>query len=211
MEILIAKDKEWDEHFGVCPFCHVISAYNLECDDYVDKPMLWCGCSCARCVLDLPLEFDWNTLDKVGSFDQVRQIVPDMEREQTDQIFKESDFIFYRAKLLFILGVVNSTLSMYRSTKQLSQEEIRDFVDSGYSKEKRRELGLLEQEPDDGSYDADVDSVDMTLAIDCNSYNALEPKIPYPNNYDLNHDGIFVYLTCKNEDGVISHIKYWGD
>lgn len=58
----------------------------------------------------------------------------------------------------------------------------------------------------------DEDTEDLwTLSLPVDSYNIVEPKVPYPLGINLSHDSITIYLKCVNSKGEEFVALYWGD
>ena len=57
----------------------------------------------------------------------------------------------------------------------------------------------------------DENDANFNLSLSCQSYNADEPSIPYPDTFDMSHDGITIFLQCKNAKGETVVVSYSGD
>ena len=207
-----------DEPIGVCPFCHAFEKRNVQIEDYVERPMLWCdGCG-ARSVLDLPLEFEVAALDSdpvvetLGACEDLKRLDPDAhprDHPAHREEVKLDAYRFFRVPLLWIRRAVCAGLDRYRTTRALSQPELRRFVASNYDGSIQRELGLEKRK----KRLRDPHEVDLALGIECQSYNAEKPAVPYPPHFALDHDGIYAYLECsKGPDAAeCFRVMYWGD
>jgi hypothetical protein len=59
----------------------------------------------------------------------------------------------------------------------------------------------------------DEDKIDWRLSLPVNSYDPEHPneRNPYPKNFDIAHDGVYVHVLCEDENGNDLHAYYWGD
>ncbi len=187
-----------------CPYCLCIEENNCQYIDYVDKPMLWCGYDCARCVLDLPLDItnvEIKKLEKIGNINDLKI----KHQELNYNNIKNNNYEFYYVNLLFIEKVINSKLAHYTVNETLDDNIIRDFIKSNYDKQMMKEYNIAKIK------NICDDKINFNLSIDCNSYNAVKPSQPYPKNYDMGHDGPSIYLRCLDKDNKIIYVSYCGD
>ncbi len=187
-----------------CPYCLCVEEGNCQYIDYVDKPMLWCGGDCARCVLDLSLDvtnIEIKNLEKIGNIGDLKIKHPEFNYNN----IKNNNYEFYYVNLLFIEKVINSKLVHYNVNEILNDDIIRDFIESNYDKKIMEKYNIMKIKD---IYD---DKVNFNLSIDCNSYNALKPSQPYPQNYDMSHDGPSIYLKCLDLNNKIICTSYCGD
>jgi hypothetical protein len=49
------------------------------------------------------------------------------------------------------------------------------------------------------------------VSLACDSYDAMEPLVPYPETFNTAHDGISMFLNCVNSEGCEFLVEYWGD
>ena len=102
--------------------------------------------------------------------------------------------------------VISPKLSDYVSPQPIDEPIVRQLIDSNYDPELCAHHRIIKR-PDHYH----PDDVDFNLSLTCASYNAEIPRCPYPKNFELDHDGVYVYLRCRERDGRIVTIKYWGD
>lgn len=208
---LSADDGEEDWQILICPFCHSFAPRNFQFDDYVDRPMLWCDKCPARSVLNLPIlqvvvGIDPTTtpyqLTKIGTLLDIHRIDPTLDLST----IPDRPYIFYYTTLLFIERIISSRLSDYTTPQPIDESIVRQLIDSNYDPELCVQHGIVKR-----SDHFDPDGIDFNLSLTCASYNAELPKYPYPRNFELDHDGVYVYLQCRERDGRMVTIKYWGD
>jgi len=76
---------------------------------------------------------------------------------------------------------------------------------------------MIEYNIKEENYDEDEEqiqydnSIRFNLSLPCNSYDAENPEIEYPENFQLDHDGVFVYLQVTADDGGKQNLCYWED
>jgi len=123
-----------------------------------------------------------------------------LSRTDVDENYRAHEgnqYLIYKVELAKIEKVINYQLSQIRATDTLSQDQLRQLIDS-YS--------------DDSDEDENEDrQIDFKYGLDVNSYNVKDPIISYPKNLDLRHDGIDIYLDCTTSKGKPFQCRYWGD
>jgi len=60
------------------------------------------------------------------------------------------------------------------------------------------------------NYEPDPTFEDAPSVV-CNSFNVALPEKKYPENTDLSHDGVYIWLLCQSADGKEIRVNYWGD
>lgn len=209
-----------DEPIAVCPYCYSCRRGDFQIEDYVTKPMLWCSECGARCVTSLTMpSHNMSTaspqLPTVGEWRFVLMRCPLATVKSKDLNLEH--YLFYCVSLLKIMRVMNAELSEFTADRSLSQGWIRDFVEGGYNEEFGLMLGIKKRTGKYPAYEDEDTEVDMSLSLDCRSYNAALPKNPYPSNYELRHDGVYVNLECRKlprdyqSCSDIIRVCYWGD
>lgn len=239
--LIIIGNNEWEDVFIICPYCNEIAgcgafgiADGFELDDYVTKPMLWCDSCGARCMFDTTCDELLRTdpyyinvpgrVKKLGHISLFFKMYPHLESKIKNKIYTEENInnskIFYEVNLLKINRVVNWKLVHYiKSAEEFvkcinsnislptpSQEDLRRFIASNYDKKIADEIGLNDAWITDTSL--------MQLGIECGTYNAERPIRPYPKNFYLDHDGVYVNLECsciRDKKEKILYENYWGD
>lgn len=186
---------------GKCFVCNNSSDYeNLQYDDYVNEPMLWCDSCGARAFLDVDLDAFADLLE---------------DSENTDNkyyVHLTSDIHAYKFPLKKVKRVRPSNLD-YTSRVQLSDSQARKLLELNcfkyeqlseevikkYDLYKIKEYGELE--------DKNV----MNIALRCDSYDVMTPLIPYPENSEFDHDGIYLHCEVEDSTGKIENTYFWGD
>ena len=201
-----------DDFDAICPGCFKIGRGGggenvLEYRDYVTKPTILCDCAWIkehepgfRAVLKISidkLKYLEKNMPKPVSLPQEY-----VDKLKYDEFFKElvsENTLFYKFPFAFITRVVASNLSGYSSKVPLTREQITEFVNSECSDEvaKKYNIETLDEDKYDVS-DLDPDRPNMmrnlfNLSLECNSYNIAKPIVPYPKNFSLDHDGVFVF------------------
>jgi len=93
----------------------------------------------------------------------------------------------------------------------ITDEETREFL-SDNSRVVMDSLGIVERKKDKfGNCELDDNENIFDLSLPVDSYDAENPKVPYPENMDLAHDGIYIYVLCEDENGNEFKVCYWGD
>ena len=185
----------------ICPWCKCCDWESFYISDYVEKPMIWCNNCPAYAVLDLDLEFSKKDVIPVEK-------VPFEFNFMNYSCYSDDikDYDIYEIDLLWIDKVVSQGLDNYKPTHELTQDEIRKFIESSYDKDLAQELSLEIYESDEAEKD-----VAEKLGINCLSYNIKEPRFPYPDKFDMRHDGIHMHLQCIDKNGKVITVCYWGD
>ncbi len=220
-----------DNQITLCPLCNYIddSYEDLQIEDYVTQPMLWCdNCGC-RLVLDLKHNYDDN-YDYNYNTENLLFNVSEEVKDIFENIIIEDNIqnpLIFGIPLVKIHKVVNRDLYKYgvKESQSLSQKELIKFINSDfdlennpkfYKKPKKKEdyykptsdsedLGIFIDTPDR------IIDFDVGLIIDdynVDKVNEICPKL------DLSHDGRCVYLQCysnEGENGELYQMTYWGD
>ena len=197
-------EPSWEDLHGICPSCSYICKgedLSMAYIDYVSQyVMMWCdGCG-ERAVLDLDQNWVEDikrytpitvTLEEVDSFSQHRDFFKKLLSGYPGKIY------LYKIPFFKILRVINSKLSGFYSEKSIPEEKVRKFIESDY------------QDLPEGVYEEDIDEdeINFNLSLPCDGYFVEDPNKPYPMNFELNHDGVYVHLLLENGE----HVYYWGD
>ena len=110
----------------------------------------------------------------------------------------------HQIDLCKILKVVNGELCYFVVNREVTQDQIIEFIDSAYDDS---ELFLKAPKV----YINDVNDVDFKVGLECNTYNVDEPVTPYPKFFDIDHDeDSYIFLECQRPNGEILKTCYWG-
>src|SRR5579871_6806922 len=183
-----------------CPFCHHRNEYdNIEWEDYVEYPMLWCRSCGARAVLDP---------ESYYTFNESLEVPP----------------VSIEIPLLFIERACDSHMSDVCSSRRLTEEEMKLLTHSYNDYKRQYDPKVIEQlglrlytqdeldEIDHGSSEPDRlyssrQSI-MNVSVEINSYNVEEPAKPHTAYVDMSHDGVYVYLLVVKLDGTRRIVSY---
>lgn len=184
-----------------CPFCEALpSDYDFQIDDYCTQPMLWCEKCEARSFLNITEEY-LREIEK--EYYVSKSVIKTIKLEVLyDSKKKIVDVIRFDSNLLLVKEVVNHILLIYKTKTKLSEKKIRKFVKSDYSEELASKYGIVKRDED-----ADLSCDSGFLPLTCNSYNTENPETPYPDNFDMSHDGVIVLCFCEDN----KRCWYWGD
>lgn len=170
------------------------------------------GNSCAaRAFLDIELleEFD-NLIDNPGNNDN-KYYIP-----------LTSDINAYKFPLKKVKLVRPNNFD-YTSNVQLSDQQVRELCELEYFKYehlseeviKKYDLRQLTEEYEDNEEDEDNEEEDnrqhMNIALTCDSYNLMDPLVPYPKNADFSHDGVYLHCEVEDSKGNVKTTCFWGD
>jgi len=109
----------------------------------------------------------------------------------------------HKISLCKILKVVNHELCYFVPTQDVSQTDIRIFIENGYDG-----LGFKDSTK---TYINNAEDVNFNIGLECGTYNVEEPKIPYPKFFSTDHDeDSFMFLECQNSKGETFKVTYWG-
>ncbi len=138
----------------------------------------------------------------------------------------------FSVEFVFITLVINSDLGLFQSKEKQTQEKIRQFIENDYGRNGLNIDGLMALdffECDDKKYkylenvpkstmDADSEKImfsdkSYNMALECNSFNIENPKIPYPKNFSMDHGGSYVFCQgyVLDKPNEIIYSRYWGD
>ncbi len=53
--------------------------------------------------------------------------------------------------------------------------------------------------------------IDIPVYFNVNSCNSEKPLVKYHEKFNVNHDGVYIYLICEDETGKEFLMSYWGD
>ncbi len=232
----VARIIYYDEHFelgAMCPFCNHGEFESLQYSDYVEKkPMLWCGWCGARSVLDISLGDVEKLYDEVSvlSPEESKLVYRDVplcfiERVSNMQLCrytkKERPHLPQECVREFVEKIDCNTL--WEKCPSHDYDGLHDDC-----KEKRCEVcnEMLKHEGvgfnvyGEGNVEGEDECefrggqkselIDFGISMQCNSYDVEVPLVPYPNNFDLRHDGIYIYLQCVDSKGERFTTCYWG-
>jgi hypothetical protein len=214
---IVGINKEESEFLGICLRCKAVSEFVY--DDYVDKPMVWCWTCDSRCVLDITnTDIRNEEFGKlIGGEAELSKLYPGISYVNDDDK-NVKDYLFYVVENLFITKVLNNDMADYKATRDITQAEIRNFVESDYNETIGKQYGIIKRicENDEINFNRElrkdgIGKKDMRLALDCLSYDAEYPINPYPEEYTLDHGGIFVYLEIQDKNNRTMVVRYWGD
>jgi hypothetical protein len=199
---------EEDEGCAVlCPFCGNVG--ELQHEDYVTAPMIWCDNCGARSVLKLPLDrgnVDFAGCERYEPSDL--EIVAFRKLHHHNSCTFETTTKYYKVPVEKIAFVANCELLPYKAGEKIpSLTDIAKLIESDYSKDIVEELGLLECDDDEIGYSLYEPQHPLNLKVPCDSWNVVEPKVPYPKGFHTHHDGIEVGVELEN--GTV--VYYWGD
>lgn len=199
--------RDYDQTF-ICPFCRSTSEKcynyfysNLQFSDYVKEPMLWCTSCGARAFLDIDLkEFD-NFIDNPKSIGN--NCVP-----------LTSDINAYKFPLKKVRLVRPNNFD-YTSNVRLSDQQVRELCELNYfeyerlSEEviKKYDLRRITEDEDEDENNRQH----MNLALTCDSYDVMNPLVPYPKNADFSHDGVYLHCEVEDKEGKVKTTCFWGD
>lgn len=221
---------------AVCPFCNCISKEANYEDllwyfDYVDQSMIWCdGCK-ARAFLDVSVKMltlldhedpspspspsydeikqreEWITNNIVDAKEVPQELVSKIMKKYEDDI---KQIRFFRVKVLFITRIKNFQLLHYTAKDPVPEENISKWIKLNSYNYHVNEytdgsvFGMIEKSEDNDNYQ------EFNVSLPCNSYNAKNPAKPYPEGFELPHDGMYVCCEVLHH-GIIRYYKYWGD
>lgn len=221
------SEKERDLRI-TCPFCDHKEYNDVQWDDYVEKkPMLWCeGCG-ARSVLDMSPddvrriydlpeeEFERFTLEAPLCF------IERVSNMQLCRYTKESPPLPQESVREFVGKVDCHTLwnkcpSHDYDGLHYDCKEGRCEVCNEILKHEGVGFNVYGEGNSEGEDECEFrcgeksELIDFGISMECNSYDVESPRIPYPKNFNLMHDGIYVYLQCVDSKGERFTTCYWG-
>lgn len=217
----------------ICPYCNYAciceNGNHLQFDDYVDLPMLWCDSCGARCVLDITINDIHQMLmcenpivpkSIVHKQAYIKYVTATLmnDHQCCDNINNNrTEVCYYFVDLLHIKKVVNFDLDRFKPKESHtpSQDDLFKLIESNYDSLIADKLGL-EYVDENYIYDFIMDDEKplkyiQKMGIICNSYNSQRPSVKYPSNFELSHDGVYVYMECIKHNGDAIVVKYWGD
>jgi hypothetical protein len=206
-----------NEVYGV--ICHCGRTDVLQYTDYVVKPMIWCDSCGARVVLDIPLEREQITLGTEVD----RPTIKNFSLSSYGSDIRTEDFYspktkFYKANAFKIKRVMNCALEQYRAPRLLTREEVCNLIPlvdvrDGPTQVMLGDLCIVERndyELNDKFQEFGLTEEDFWISVECDSYDVESPRIPYPEKFHTDHDGINVWLELEGPRGI-EYCVYWGD
>lgn len=213
-----------------CPFCNYKECNDVQWDDYVEKkPMLWCeGCG-ARSVLDMSLddvrdigdlpeeEFERFTLEVPLCFIErvsnmqlctyTRKGFPPLPQENVREFVEKVSVETLRKKC-----PSHDYDGLHDDCKEgrceVCNEMLKYSCNIGFNVYGEGNVEGEDECEFRGGEKSDL--IDFGISMECNSYDVETPLVPYPKNFDLRHDGIYVYLQCVDGKGERFTTCYWG-
>lgn len=199
----------------ICPQCKVCQdgESNYYIDDYVDckcdedkvydaywTGMIWCYEGClGRFVLDpyiAPVK-----ITKEEALDRYPQLKVECDDEDDDA------FEYIEVTLAKVCQLVDSNMLEYKTKKKLSREEITELLDSNMDAEICKKYQLVKLD----IYDDYTTEYAFNLSVPVDSFNAFNPKQPFPKKTNLCHAGCYIYLKCQSGTGELFNYLFWGD
>lgn len=201
-----------EENGFICPWCHLAGNDSYQVGDYVafvehgrqtrehEACMLWCDCGARAVALT-------KTICEVAESDLTRE-----EREAIDRYRENHNvthlFRYGEVELAWIDRVYNRQLFRFPESEP-SQERLREWITENWSEDQRGTSHIPNHlSGKDFGY---IQQPDFTRGLEVHSYNVETPQVSYPKEFDLSHDGIYIYLLCRDENGVEFQFVYWGD
>ena len=139
------------------------------------------------------------------------------------------NFIEQELNKYVIKDIANIIMSYDKITSDIVREFVKSAKKDKYSIERHpceienetderknirnmyRIVNKKEDEFDNVKDNNDIHNDFWKLSLPVNSYNSENPLIKYPSNFDLSHDGIYIYLLYEDLKGNIFCMNYWGD
>lgn len=203
------KPRDYNQTF-ICPFCR--STYekvsnftyaNLQYDDYVKEPMLWCESCGARSFLDIDLDVFTDLVENSDSKNiNNKYYVP-----------LTSDIHMYKFHLKKVKCVRPNNFD-YTSNIKLSDQQVRELCELNCYKYKQLSEEIIKKYnlcQIEGDNDDEYDEKLMNIALLCDSYNVMKPVVPYPKSANFSHDGVYLRCQVEDEEGNIKNTCFWGD
>lgn len=220
--------EHFENFYVFCPSCcdcenNECEDFNVELqiDDYVDQPMIWCRCQ--------GLIFLLKDTVKVVSKEYIESVNPKYFTALDDEkktIFDDPKNKFVSVRNAFIKRMTDSRLDRFCSKKQLSSDETSQFSEDMeksfnlYSCKEEDILNFLKsnsiaikyniEKRNENEYNLDSKEV-LNIFVDVNSYDLNEPKIPYVPSISLSHDGVYIHVLCEDEKGNDFTSRVCGD
>lgn len=196
--VTIRKYDKYHLYSIICPVCSDKSEDNTQISDYTTQMMNWCE-ECGTytlldCIVNLcelyKCKCSRSYKKCICSWRKIKEYKYTSYNFDNAIIFNKKKFM---VPSLYVLKLLNRDIIMnYYCDMKINDnnEVLHDFDDKFQSVETDEELIELFK------YGAVVNSHDP---------NTINDK------YDLSHDGIYIYLLCKNINGQLVKAKYWGD
>ncbi len=213
MDVYCYTEIKYDFIFGCrCPECGEFTNEDGSGPhipgDYCEESMLWCNCAIPhrgfRGVLEL--DYEQKNLYKYEFKDILPFEIPDRLKV---------GYKWFKIPLIFINRIVNYQLYLHYSDIPLANQDVVEFINSNfdtkiqtrikkrYKSEKEDDSNLPDEDEYKEIHGEEPDNL-FNIAIDCKSYNIWNPKIPYPKNFDDNHEpGMYYEYFDKNNNPVI--------
>lgn len=213
------KDAKHDYYrVAMCPFCGDVKEEELlQADDYVYPcPMTWCYTGDCQ-EYSVLLEDNAQIIDKSE--------LPEKLQAYMDKC--KDELIPYKIPLAKVLKIMNRQFYDFKfkdnshSGENMTEADMRKMIElsPGLCNDPSEEFkaflnkwGLIPKDDEDQfDYEYPGDDLDFTFHLPVNSYDVFGPETPFPENFDLAHDGIYIYLQCLDADGKQFIMTFWGD
>jgi hypothetical protein len=215
--LLCCLDNDYNSIISFCIECEkIVCSENIIWDDYCNNPMLWCN-SCGARIFFNKKTFYSNTKiinnNIILTNSQIQQIKNEIntwgEIPNIDSILSN----FKVVELLIVKKVVNDKLAKCYYKKNKSQKSINKNYNNS------SDLDSDNSSDSDNSNVSDIFNHNslwkcekfFNIGFECNSYNVNNPLIPYPDDFDISHDGKYIYCQCIDKNNKIIYCCYWGD
>ena len=213
MDVIIRMNDEEELIDVKCPYCNSFS--DLQYEDYIEYPMIWCDTCGVRCILntkkydDMYDMYDSN-LTLYNLYKQYFNLY--YEKIKYDDMNDTDNMIYYiKVDLMKIIGIKDPTLSDYIALEVMPVEDVFTFVNSGYSDIKlitKYKITKLNTEEDGFDYIIKYRNISY---IPCDTYDVFDNATLIPKNFRYCHDGVYFKVKCINNKGDIIYTKFWGD
>ena len=170
---------------------------DLQYDDYVIDPMLWCQACDAKSVVCINCKPDYEVVEPSA-----------FQQEDPDFVFDE----IYTHHFMRIEKVMTYAIWGWKWTQELAEKHLSEWLklDEKERKWYAKKIGLAKE--------TDIDEESITLS---DERWAFAPVVDSINLYDLQkknegwdfrHDGIYIYCICScDRCGTRKVSCYWGD
>lgn len=188
MEVFVGLPLEdYDDNISLCPFCNEVGYMELTSgsgpyDGGILFYMCHENCGGLGCI-----DIDNSEIDKrTDAFLNYNVDISCVPKKLLDSV--DSEYRFIKLPLSFIKRLCSGQLQYYDSDEQLTNDDVRKFIENNFSN--NSSIYKVENE--------NRGDPSFNISLDVNSYNIFKPQVDYPNGLNIEIAGERTWMELEN-------------